>query len=48
MTIFGDEIINNNAFEHANLIFTETWALRNEIMLSIMQTFKSDFLKNEF
>ena len=48
MTIFEDEIVNNKAFEHANLIFTEPWALANEIMLNIMQNFKFDFLKNEF
>ena len=48
MTIFEDEIVNNKAFEHANLIFTEPWALTNEIMLNIMQNFKFDFLKNEF
>ena len=33
---FEDEIVNNKAFEHANLIFTEPWALANEIMLNIM------------
>ena len=44
--IFEDEI--EHAFEHANLIFTDTWALTNEIMLNIMQNFESDFLKNEF
>ena len=32
MTLFEDEIINNKAFEHANLIFTEPWALTNEII----------------
>ena len=48
MTIFEDEIVNNKAFEHANLIFTEPWALTNEIMLNVMQNFKFDFLKNEF
>ena len=46
MTIFEDEIVNNKAFEHANLIFTEPVALTNEIMLNIMQNFKFDFLKN--
>ena len=46
--IFEDEIVNNKAFEHANLIFTESWALANEIMLNIMQDFKFNFLKNEF
>ena len=44
--IFEDEI--EHAFEHANLIFTDAWALTNEIMLNIMQNFESDFLKNEF
>ena len=39
---------NNKAFEHANLIFTEPWALTNEIMLNVMQNLKLDFLKNEF
>ena len=48
MTIFEDEIVHNKAFEHANLIFTELWALTNEIMLNIMQNFKFDFLKHEF
>ena len=47
MTIFEDEIVNNKAFEHANLIFTEPWALTNEIMLNIMQNFKFDFLKKK-
>ena len=47
MTIFEDEIVNNKAFEHANLIFTEPWALTNEIM-NIMQNVKFDFLGNEF
>ena len=45
--IFEDEILNNKAFEHANLIFIEPWALTNE-MLNIMQNFKFDFLKSEF
>ena len=48
MTIFKDEKVNSKAFEHANLIFTEPWALTGEIMLNIMQKFKLDFLKNEF
>ena len=48
MAIFEDEIVNNKAFEHVNLIFTEPWVLTNEIMLSVMQNFKFDFLKNEF
>ena len=39
VTIFDDEIVNNKAFEHANLIFTESWALMNEIMLNIIQNF---------
>ena len=43
-----DEIVNNKAFEHANLILTKPLALMNEIMLNIMQNFKFDFLKNEF
>ena len=47
MTIFEDEIVNNEAFEHANLILTEPWVLKNEIMLNIMQNFKFDFLKKE-
>ena len=42
-----EEIVNKKAFEHANLIFTESWALTNEIMLNIRQNFKFDFLKNE-
>ena len=44
MTIFEDEIVNNNAFKHANLIVTELWALTNEIMLNIMQNFKSTYV----
>ena len=48
VTIFEDEIINNKVFKHASLIFTEPWALANEIMLNIMQKFKFDFLENEF
>ena len=47
MTIFEDKIVNNEPFEHANLILTEPWVLKNEIMLNIMQNFKFDFLKNE-
>ena len=46
VTMFEDEIVK--AFEHANLIFTEPWALTNEIMLNIMQNVKFDFLKNKF
>ena len=48
MRTFDDEIVNNKAFEHVNLIFTEPRALANEIMLNIMQNFKFDFLKNEY
>ena len=48
VTKFEDEIVNNMAFEHANLIFTEPWVLTNEIMLNIMQNFKFDFLKSKF
>ena len=48
VTILEDEIVNNKGFEHANLIFTEPWALMNEIMLNIMQNVKFDLLKNEF
>ena len=29
-------------------IFTESWALTNEIMLNIIENFKFGFLKNEF
>ena len=47
MTIFEDEIANKKTFEHANLIFTEPWALTREIMLNLMQNLKFDFLKNE-
>ena len=46
--VFEDEIVNNNAFEHAGLIFTEPWALTNKIKLNIIQNFKSDFLENKF
>ena len=35
-------------FEHANLIFAESWALANEIMLNIIQNYKVDFLEDEF
>ena len=45
MTIFEDEIVNNKVFEHANLIFTEAWMLTNEIMLNIMQNFKSTLMQ---
>ena len=48
VTIFEDEIVDSKAFEHANLMLTEPWALTNEIMLNIMQNFKFYFLKNEF
>ena len=48
VTILGDKIITNKTLEHASLIFTEPWALANEIMLTIMQNFKFDFLENEF
>ena len=48
MTIFEDEMFTNKTFEHANLILTEPWVLRNEIMLNIMQNVKFDFLKHEF
>ena len=46
--IFEDEIVDSKDFEHTNLIFTEPWALTNEMMLNIMQNFKFDFLKNKF
>ena len=46
--IGSKELINNEAFEHASLIFTEPWVLVNEGMLNIMQDFKSDFLENKF
>ena len=45
MTIFEDEIVNNKAFEHANLIFTEPWALANEIILNICKTLNLVFSK---
>ena len=48
MAIFEDEIVNNKAFEQANLIFTEPWALTNEIMLNIMQNFKTNFRPTNF
>ena len=48
MTIFEDEIVKNKAFEHANRIFIEPWALTNEFMLNIMQNFKFGFLKANF
>ena len=46
--IFEDEQVNNKAFEHAQLIFTELWGLTNEIMLNVIQNLKSDVLKNGF
>ena len=48
MTIYEDELVNNQTFEHANLMFIEPWALTNKIMLNIIQNFKFDFLRNEF
>ena len=33
--IFEDEIVNNKAFEHANLIFTEPLTLTNEIIAKL-------------
>ena len=48
MITFKNEMVNNKAFELANLIFTEPWVLTNEITLNIMHNFKFDFLKNEF
>ena len=48
MTVFEYEIVNNNAIEHTNLIFTEPLALTNEIMMNVMQNFKFDFPENEF
>ena len=41
-----NEIIKNKTPRHTSVIFTEPWALANEIMLNIMQNFKFDFLKN--
>ena len=41
-------LANNKTFEHANLIFTETWALVNEIIFNIMQNFKFEFFENDF
>ena len=48
MTILEDEIVNNKAFEHANLIFTEPWTLTDEIMLTIMQNINLIFSKTNF
>ena len=48
MTILEDEIVNNKAFEHANLIFTEPWTLTDEIMLNIMQNINLIFSKTNF
>ena len=48
MAIFEDEIVNKKAFKHANPIFTKPWALKNEIMLNVMQNVKFHFLENEF
>ena len=36
-------LINNKTFEHANLIFTELWALANQIMLNILIFSKTNF-----
>ena len=47
VTTFEDEIVNDKAFEHASLIFTEPWVLTNKIMLNIMESLKFDFL-NKF
>ena len=44
--IFENETIKR-IFEHASLIFTEPWALEDEIMLNIMRNFKFDFLEKE-
>ena len=41
-------LINNKTFENVSVIFDEPLALANEIMLNIMQSFKYDFLENEF
>ena len=35
MKIFEDQIVNNKAFEHTSVIFTEPWALTNETMLNV-------------
>ena len=48
MTIFEDEIVNTKAFEDANLIFTEPWALTNKIMSNIMQNLNLIFSKTNF
>ena len=41
-------LINNKTFENVSVIFDEPLALANEIMSNIMQSFKYDFLENEF
>ena len=46
--IFEDEIVNEKAFEHVSLIFTEPWALTDEIMLNIMQNLNLIFSKASF
>ena len=38
-----ETLINNKTFEHANLIFTELWALANQIMLNISISSKTNF-----
>ena len=48
MAISEDEIVKNKAFEHANLIFIDPYAMKNEIMLNVVQNFKFHFLKNKF
>ena len=40
MTICEDEVIDKKTLKHTSLIFTELWALANEIMLNIMQNLK--------
>ena len=38
MTIFKDEIVNNKAFELANLTFTKPWMLNSHEIISFVPT----------
>ena len=47
--IFEDEIISNKTLDHdTSLIFTESWALANGIMLNVMQNLILIFSKTNF
>ena len=42
------QLAPSKTFENANLIFTDPWALANEIMLNRIQDFEFDFPENGF